>query len=52
MTSTSENTIPPQSRERYDRTIAEWLANGRCLSTSTGRGESLTINELILAHWG
>ena len=42
----------PQSRERYDRTIAEWLANGRCLSTSTDRGESLTIDELILAYWG
>jgi len=42
----------PESRERYDRTIAEWLANGRCLPTSTDRGESLTIDELILAYWG
>ena len=42
----------PESRERYDRTIAEWLANGRCLPTSADKGESLTINELILAYWG
>ena len=42
----------PESRERYDRAVAEWLANGRCLPPSSDRGEKLTINELILAYWG
>ena len=41
----------PESRERYDRLIAEWLANGRRLPPSAGGVNDLTINELILAYW-
>ncbi|MGE3180614.1 MAG: hypothetical protein AB7N71_03220 [Phycisphaerae bacterium] len=38
----------PESREKYDRFIAEWLSRGRALPTKT---ESMTVNELILLYW-
>ena len=40
----------PQSRDAYDRLIAEWLAGGRRLPTAKA-GDGLTINELLLAYW-
>jgi len=40
---------PADVQLAYDRTIAEWLANGRRLPTQAE--EPLTINELILAFW-
>lgn len=36
----------PESRNRYDTLIAEWLANNRQSDTN-----SLTINELFVAYW-
>ena len=41
----------PESRERYDRLIAEWLTNGRRLTPSLGGAGDLTVSELILAYW-
>jgi integrase len=48
----------PESRERYDRLIADWLRNGRSLTPSESRPDAsssrdlgLTVNELILAYW-
>src|SRR5215203_512318 len=42
----------PASRDEYDRVVAEWLANGRRLSSNPdGSGPSdLTVAELILAY--
>jgi hypothetical protein len=37
------------SRERYDRLIAEWLANGR--RTECRRADSLTVSRVILEFW-
>ena len=37
------------SREAYDRTIAEWLANGRRLPNRTREAASFTVNEVVLA---
>lgn len=39
----------PKSRERYDRLITKWLANGRRLLTTTL--SDLTVTELISAYW-
>jgi hypothetical protein len=39
----------PESRAEYDRSIAEWLANGRKLPAS-GSASDLTVNELLLAY--
>lgn len=41
-----------QSKAEYDRRIAEWLANGRCLPAGRGGGAAagLSINELMLAY--
>ena len=47
----------PESYERYDRLIAEWLvarhqapaANGLASASSAAR--SITVNELVLAYW-
>jgi hypothetical protein len=40
----------PDSRVEYDRLIAEWLGNGRCmLSSSMAAGRS--VDEIILAFW-
>lgn len=41
----------PESKAEYDRQIAEWLANGRQLATSSGGPADLTIAELILAYF-
>jgi integrase len=38
-----------QSKAEYDRLIAEWLANGRCLPAAAGT--DLSMNELIAAYW-
>ncbi len=38
------------SRDAYDRLIAEWLACGRRLPTATA-GNGQTINEMLLAYW-
>src|SRR5256885_130066 len=39
-----------ESRQEYDRLIAEWLAAGRRLP-ETRTGDGLTVNGLILAYW-
>ncbi len=41
-----------QSRERYDRAIAEWLANGRRVLPVPASNQSrpLSVNELLLAY--
>src|SRR5436190_424304 len=39
-----------ESREEYDRLIAEWLSNGRRLSGPVAQG-GLSVNELALAYW-
>jgi hypothetical protein len=41
----------PQSRAEYDRRIAEWFANGRCVSIPTGGRPDLTVGELLAAYW-
>jgi integrase len=42
----------PESRQEYDRVIAEWLSNGRHLrGSSPAAAHALTVAELILAHW-
>ena len=38
----------PESREKYDRVLAKWLANGRRLRR---RGPNPTITELVAAFW-
>lgn len=40
----------PESRAEYDRLIAEWLGNGRCLSAPRV-ADGLTVDEPILAYW-
>jgi integrase len=41
----------PESKSAYDRTIAEWLANGR-IGLSVERDENeITITEMIAAYW-
>ena len=39
-----------ESRQEYDRLIAEWLAAGRRLPEAK-TGDGLTVNDLILAYW-
>ncbi|MEX0655534.1 MAG: site-specific integrase [Phycisphaeraceae bacterium] len=44
----------PASRERYDRLIAEWLANGRELpepAHDPEPGATLTVSEVVLPYW-
>jgi integrase len=41
----------PESRDEYDRVIAEWLANGRLLVPSPVGAAELSVNELLLAYW-
>jgi len=47
--------VPHDVRDKYDQTIAEWLARGRHLLhptlSPTGKVEGLTISALILAYW-
>jgi len=38
----------PESRTKYDRLVAEWLANGRQRQVDPA---SLTVNELALQYW-
>jgi hypothetical protein len=40
---------PPDVQANYDRTIAEWLANGRSLQVS--KDDGLCVAELILRFW-
>jgi len=37
------------SKRDYDRLIAEWLANGRCLPNKTE--QAITITNLIVVYW-
>ena len=39
----------PESRQRYERVIAEWLANGRTLSAAPTT--CVSVAELALAYW-
>lgn len=39
----------PTSRERYDRLVAQWLANGRKMPADTRH--ELTVTEVIAAYW-
>ena len=41
----------PESRELYDRRIADWLARNRQPEQTPAAGESLSITELILRYW-
>jgi hypothetical protein len=41
----------PQAQEKYDRAVAEWLANGRQPSAPSANTSPLTVSELILAYW-
>lgn len=45
----------PQSRQRYERLIAEWLTNHRQVPTESdpvhAPGGDLTVNELLVAYW-
>lgn len=42
----------PESREKYDRLIAEWLAAGRLLRPpGASASEGITVAELILSFW-
>ena len=40
-----------ESRCKYDRLIAEWLANGRRMPSQGDKSPDLTVNEIILAYW-
>jgi len=39
------------SRSEYDRLIAEWLAHGRRLPSTSDRPPDLTVDDLILRYW-
>src|SRR5947209_2698939 len=39
-----------ESRDAYDRLIAEWLAAGRSLPTAK-TGDGLSINQMLVAYW-
>lgn len=43
-------TDPEEAREAYDRTIAEWLANGRQLVAADDEDEPLTITSLCVEY--
>jgi integrase len=38
------------SRQEYDRLLAEWLGNGRCLPAAMAPA-GLSVSELLLAYW-
>jgi integrase len=41
----------PESRAEYDRTIVEWISNGRRLPAPTsGAGSDLSVNEVAVAY--
>ena len=39
------------SRAEYDRLVAEWLANGRRLPSSSEGKPDYTISEVLVAYW-
>ncbi|MFH1745825.1 MAG: site-specific integrase [Planctomycetota bacterium] len=39
-----------ESRQKYDRLVAEWLANGRRWPTAAPKDVPLSVNELLLAY--
>ena len=39
------------SRQRYERVVGEWLANGRQLSIQQTDEDPLTVDELLAAFW-
>ena len=41
----------PEAQENYDRTIAEWLSNGRRLPEPEPPVEQITVREIILEYW-
>lgn len=41
----------PESREAYNRKIAEWLASGRQTMPTSAPGESITVTEVAAAYW-
>ncbi len=42
----------PESREEYDRLIAEWLVNGRRASEpAQAPANGLTVNEMLVSYW-
>lgn len=41
----------PESRERYDQLVAEWLTSGRLLPTDRHAAGALSVSELILRYW-
>ena len=41
----------PQSRQKYDRVIAEWFANGRQIMPKGGSNGSLMVNDVVAAFW-
>jgi integrase len=41
----------PESREEYDRVLAEWLTRTRCRTLPIGLGNSLTLTELMVVYW-
>jgi integrase len=41
----------PESKQEYDRLIAEWLTNGRRMPTKAVLTDWVSINELILVYW-
>jgi integrase len=41
----------PESRQEYDRLIAEWLTNGRRSPVKAGSSQGVSVNEMILAFW-
>src|SRR5688572_13233983 len=42
----------PESRDKYDRIIAEWIASGRApdIQAPSARG-ALTVSDICLAFW-
>lgn len=41
----------PESKQEYDRLIAEWFANGRQMPSRGGAAAGLSVNEVSLAYW-
>src|SRR6185503_9477088 len=39
------------SRQRYERLVGEWLANGRRLPVQQTDDDPLTVDELLAAFW-
>ncbi len=41
----------PESKQEYDRLVAEWLANGRQMVPRKENAARLSVNEVILSYW-